>query len=354
MRRRILFGLLFAVILGMTACNDSGKEKKENNQQAGQVAPAEDPLVLLNDSIKMDPNRAELYLRRAMVYLDQLPQIEDEAKQNEQIGLAMLDVSNAIQMDPNNVDALLLLSHIYYLIGDEANITPTLKHALEVDPFDARPLVKLAELNLLKQDYNQTFAYLDNALKVDSYNPQAYFVKGMAYMARQDTVSALKNFLIAREQDPSFYEPQHEISLIYWKQHNPLTESFMRSMMVNFPDKPMVRYDLAMYLQDNGNPEEALSHYDTLLMLQPSNSRLLYNKGYVNLVYLGDYQSALMYFEQSLQSDPNYIDALYNKGRVLEEMGDYVRAQAIYSQVLSRYPNYPLAVEGMNRVSNQN
>ena len=124
-------------------------------------------------------------------------------------------------------------------------------------------------------------------------------------------------------------------------------------MMANFPDYPMVRYDFALFLQDNGHPEEALAHYDTLLMLQPGNSRLLFNKGYVCFVYLRDNEKALDYFNQSLQSDPGYVDALYNKGHVYEQMGDYVQAKAIYSQVLKDYPNYQLAIDGMNRVSNQ-
>lgn len=345
MRKTNLFGvLLVVVVLSLTACHDNPpKVNPDNtNQQTGQVNPEKDPISLLSDSIAMDENRDDLYLRRAVLYVER-----------EQFSQAMTDVNKSLQLNPRNIDALLLLSDIYFLLGDETNITATLNHALEVDPLDTRPMVKLAQMYLLKQDYNLTFGYIDNALKVSTYNPQAYFVKGMAYMARQDTVSAMKNFMIAREQDPTFYDPQREIYTIYWAQHNPLTESFMRSMMANFPDRPMVRYDLAMYLQDNGSPEEALLHYDTLLMLKPDNSRWLYNKGYVYFVYLHDNPTALQYFELSLQSDPEYIDALYNKGRVLEQMGDYAQAKAIYSQVLGKYPNYKLAVEGMNRIANQ-
>lgn len=344
MRKRFLFGIILGlVVLGLTACqNSTPTANPDNNNQVEGVDSARDPLALLNDSIAQDGNRADLYLHRAQLYLER-----------EQIGMAMMDVNQAIQIDPKNVDALLILSDLYYLLGDETNITATLNKALEVDPYDARAMVKLAELNLLKQNYNLAFGYIDNALKVNTFNPKAYFVRGMTYMARQDTVSALKNFMIAREQDNSFYDPQREICAIYWAQHNPLTESFMRSMMANFPDQPMVRYDLAMFLQDNGNPEEALSHYDTLLMLQPGNSRLLFNKGYVNFVYLGNNEQALNYFNQALQSDPNYIDALYNKGHVYEQMGDFVQAKAIYKQVLNQYPNYQLAIDGMNRVTNQ-
>ena len=317
--------LSVVILLCFSAChNNPPKVDPGQNNPIEEVDSVRNPLDLLNDSIAMDENRADLYLRRAQLYVER-----------DQIGLAMIDVNQAIQLDPKNVDALLLLSDLYYLLGDEANITAALNKALEIDPFDTRAMVKLAELNLLKQNFNLAFGYIDNALKVNTYNPKAYFVRGMTYLAKQDTVLALKNFMIAREQDVTFYDPQREICAIYWAQNNPLTEYYMRSMLVNFPNRPMVRYDLALYLQDNGNPEEALAHYDTLLMLQPSNSRLLFNKGYVYFVYLGENEKALDYFNQSLQSDPTYIDALYNKGHVYEQMGNYAQAKSIYQQVLN-------------------
>lgn len=340
MKPRLIWLCLLLAVATM-ACDRSGNNNP-NNKEVVEVDPTQDPLTLLNDSIAMDESQADLYLRRAQVYLNR-----------EQVGMAMVDVNQAIQLDPKNVDAFLLLSDIYYLLGDEANITAALNKALEVDPYDTRAMVKLAELNLLQQNFNLCYGYIDNALKISTFNPKAYFVKGMAYMAKQDTASAMKNFLIAREQDPTFLDPQREICGIYLAQRDPLAEGFMRSMLVNFPDQPMVRYDLALFLQDNGHPEEALAHYDTLLMLQPGNSRLLFNKGYVNFVYLGENEKALEYFNQSLQSDPTYLDALYNKGHVLEHMGDYVQAKSIYKQVLQQEPNYRLAIAGLNRIANQ-
>lgn len=342
MKRHLLLILLGVVVLGLTACHDTPKATENPNQEVQKVDSVRDPLDLLNDSIAQDENRADLYLKRATLYVGK-----------EQIGQAMMDVNKAIQLDPNNMDALLLLSDIYYLLGDENNIIATLNHALEVDPFDTRVMVKLAEINLLQQNYNLAFGYVDNALKVSTFNPKAYFVRGMTYMAKQDTASAMKNFLIAREQDPDFYDPQREISVIYQAQHNPLAEQFMRSMVRQFPDHPVARYDLALYLQEHGAPEEALEHYDTLLMMQPANSRLLFNKGYVYFVYLEDNEKALDFFNQSLQSDPSYLDALYNKGHVYEQMGNYVQAKAIYQEVLRQLPDYRLAIEGMNRISNQ-
>ena len=334
--------LCLCMTLALVACNHTSQPKPENGQEIETGNQPKDPLTLLSDSIAMDGTRADLYLSRAQLYLER-----------EQVGSAMMDVNSAIQLDPKNVDAFLLLSDIYYLLGDEANITASLNNALDVDPYDARPMVKLAELNMLQQNFNLAFGYIDNALKINTYNPRAYFVRGMTYLAKQDTTSALKNFLIAREQDAGFFDPQREICKIYQAQNNPLAESFMRAIVARFPEEAISRYDLALFLQDHGYPEEALAHYDTLLMLQPNNSRLLFNKGYVYFVYLGENQKALDYFNQSLQSDPDYLDALYNKGHVLEQMGDYVQAKAVYTQVLKVNKNYRLAIEAMNRIANQ-
>ncbi len=89
------------------------------------------------------------------------------------------------------------------------------------------------------------------------------------------------------------------------------------------------------------------------MQLQPDNYIVLYNVAYVNFVYLEENETALEYFDKALKINPNYLDAYYNKGRVLEQMGDYVQAKSIYTQVLSEKPNYQLAIQGINRIANQ-
>ena len=94
-------------------------------------------------------------------------------------------------------------------------------------------------------------------------------------------------------------------------------------------------------------------HYDTLLIQQPNNYIVLFNKGYVNYVYLEDNEAALDYFNQALNVNPKYLDAFYNKGRVLEQMGDYAQAMEIYKEVLKDQPDYKLAIDAINRIQNQ-
>lgn len=340
---------LLVLCLGMallfSACNNKTKPVKpeETPDNPGTEQNSGSDLVqLLSDSIAMDESRGDLYLKRAKAYMEK-----------EQVGAAMMDVNKAIELDQKNTDAFLMLADIYYLLGDQANITSSLNRALEADPYDARPMVKLAEMNMLQQNFDLALGYIDNAMKVSTFNPRAYFVKGMIYMAKQDTTAALKNFLISREQDADFYENQYQICKIYVAQNHPMTMDFLNATVNRFPEERVSRYELALYLQEQGYPEEALAHYDTLLQQNPGDCRSLFNKGYVYFVYLEENQKALDYFNQAWECDPNYIDALYNKGHVIERMGDYAQAKMIYTQVLKQQPNHALALDAMTRIANQ-
>ncbi len=341
MKKNLLF---LGLLLALFACNNTPKLEQENTQHEPKAAvTVSEAIQLLTDSIAMDSTNAHLYLSRAKAYFA-----------NEQIGQAMVDINSSLQFDPNNIDTYLLLADVYYALGDEANIASTLNRAAEIDPMDARPLVKLAELNLLQQNFNLAMGYVDKALGLSTYNPRAYFVKGMCFMAaKQDTANAMKNFQIASEQDGTFYDPVEQISRIYAAQQPPYAMDYLRKAQQQFPDMPTARYELALYLQSHGGPEEALLHYDTLLMQRPDNYIVLFNKGYVNYVYLEDNEAALDYFNQTLAVKPDYLDAKYNKGRVLEQMGDYSQAMDIYKDVLRTQPNYQLAIDAINRIQNQ-
>ena len=124
-------------------------------------------------------------------------------------------------------------------------------------------------------------------------------------------------------------------------------------MQKNFPDYANARYELALYLQEHGEPEEALLHYDTLLMEQPENYMVVFNEGFVKFVYLHENEKALELFNRALELNPDYLDAFFNKGRVLEQMGKYADAIDIYKEVLKRKPDYDLAIKAINRIQNQ-
>lgn len=328
--RKVFLVLACALMLSSCSDNQSDKNNKSNDKQ--QVINSEE--VFVTDSLDVDG-----YVNRARWYLA-----------NEQVGNAIRDINSALSIDGKNVDALLVLADIYYALGDEDNIMLTLNKATEIAPMDSRPVVKLAELSFLQGNTNLANAYLDKALELNSLNPQAYYMRGIICMSKNDTIQALKQFMKAKSQDDTFVDPVLQIANIYSAQRDPMAREFYNLAIEMEPDNYATYYDLAMYLQDNGNPEKALEIYDTLDVKIPGNYQILFNKGYVNLVYLFDYDEAINCFDKALEINPKSVDALLNKGVVYEQKGDYRKAKSIYLQILKDNPNYQLAIDALQRL----
>lgn len=327
--KRVFLALVCALLFASCTETDNGDSKKAKDNQ--QVTNTENAVA---DTLGVNG-----YINRARWYLA-----------NQQVGNAIRDINSALSLDGKNVDALLVLADIYYALGDQDNIMLTLNKATEIAPLDSRPVIKLAELSFLQGNNNMANAYLDKALELNSINPQAYYMRGIICMSKNDTVQAMKQFMKARNQDDSFIDPVLQIASIYAAQRNPMARDFYALAIQMEPDDLGPYYDLAMYLQDNGDPEKALQIYDTLDARRPNNYQVLFNKGYVNLVYLLDYDKAITEFDKALAINPKSVDALLNKGVAYEQKGNYKQAKSIYLQILKDNPNYQLAIDALQRI----
>ena len=331
--KKFLWALACTLLLA--SCTESDNKENVKTEDTQQVTYFEG----IDEDMQKDTLDVDGYIRRARYYLV-----------NQQVGNAMSDVRNALMLDDKNVDALLVLAEIYYALGSQDNIIVTLNKATEIAPMDSRPVVKLAEMSFLQGNFGMANAYIDKSLELNSVNPQAYYLRGIIYMAQTDTVQAMKQFMKAKNQDDSFVDPVLQIASIYAAQRNPLARDFYNLAIEMEPDNWATYYDLAMYLQDNGNPETALEIYDTLEVKSPGNYHVLFNKGYVNLVYLSENDKAIEYFDKALEVEPKSIDALLNKGVAYEQKGNFSKARIIYLQILKDNPNYQLAIDALRRI----
>ena len=326
------FFVALAGLLMLAGCGESSDKNDKQSKENQQIVTSAQNEV--TDTLDVNG-----YINRARWYLA-----------NEKIGNAIRDMNSALSIDGKNVDALLVLADIYYALGDQDNIMMTLNKATEISPLDSRPIIKLAELSFLQGNTNLANAYLDKALELKSLNPQAYYMRGVICLYKNDTVQALKQFMKARNQDDSFIDPVLQIASIYSAQRNPMAYDFYALALQMEPDNLGLYYDLAMYMQDNGKPEKALEIYDTLDVRMPGNYNVLFNKGYVNLVYLSNYDKAIEWFDKALEINPKSVDALLNKGVAYEQKGNFKQAKSIYLRILRDNPNYQLAIDALNRM----
>ena len=70
----------------------------------------------------------------------------------------------------------------------------------------------------------------------------------------------------------------------------------------------------------------------------PMDAKLDYNQG-IDFYKLGMYERAVESFRSAIRTCPDYIDAYYNLGTVLEYLKNYSEAQNVFKQLYVRNPN---------------
>lgn len=68
-----------------------------------------------------------------------------------------------------------------------------------------------------------------------------------------------------------------------------------------------------------------------------TDAMLQYNQG-IDFYKIGQYDQAITAFRSAIRLDPNYIDAYYNLGSVLEYLQQYDAALAVFKQIIVRKP----------------
>lgn len=70
----------------------------------------------------------------------------------------------------------------------------------------------------------------------------------------------------------------------------------------------------------------------------PVEAKLDYNQG-IDFYKLGMYERSIESFRAAIRSYPDYVDAYYNLGTVLEYLKQYAEAISVYKQIYIRTPN---------------
>lgn len=70
----------------------------------------------------------------------------------------------------------------------------------------------------------------------------------------------------------------------------------------------------------------------------PMDAKLDYNQG-IDFYKLGMYERAMESFRSAIRTFPDYIDAYYNLGTVLEYLKNYSEATSVFKQIYLRNPN---------------
>ena len=331
-------GLLVGVVACCSVwvgCNDPVSGTPPSNAEA----KADSSWSTLTAAIAENPNAPDGYIDRAVWY----------AEQGDFSG-AIGDLDLALRADSAAARAWEYKAELLYNARDFEETISTLNRCVANAPTSTACRLRRAELNIHLKQVERAFDDLNAALKIDNQLHEAYWMKGKLYEGLGNLELARSSFATAVEVRPDFYDGFIALGLFCASQGDPLAAEYYRSAIELRPKSVEAHYNLAMHLQERGDYTAALSTYDRITELDPSNATAPFNRGYIHLEYLQDYPAADSAFSEAIALLPNYQQAYFNRGLARESMDDLNAALDDYDAALRLQPDYTAAALAKGRV----
>jgi tetratricopeptide (TPR) repeat protein len=334
MKKQYLFYIGFIISFLLVCC------KQKPNAVSIESMPEE--LAAIYKELQANPKKAEPYMKLSSYYI-----------KTGQIDSALNNALVAVRMDSTNSNAYIALSDAYFASLHIDASEEALKKAISLNSKNNEAYLKLGELFFLLKDYTQSREILAKAIKQETFNPKAYFIMGWNFREEGDTLLAIRNYLIAADQNPDYFDAYMELGVLYHRAHDPLTVSYYNNALNVQPNNTQVLYNLAMFYQEIQDYEKSLEKYRMILQIDPNHKFALHNMGWIYLTGEEKYEEAVVFFTKAIEIDPEYVEAILNRGLSSEQLGQYSNARQDYMYALKLVNNYPLAIEGLNRLDNK-
>ncbi len=329
------FALFFILSGFIFACNNSAKDKKANQV----LSDTTETIESLNVKIRENPKNAQLFVQRAYMQVE-----------NENIVEAINDFEIALRVDSLMPDVYNELCDLYLIQGESGKAKDALLKCLELFPMNGEARLKLAQIYFYVEMYREAMREILNLETNNLQSSDSYFVKGLILNETQAYDDAVKALRKSIEYDNENWQAYNLLGMIYYRQDDPLGVEYFVSAIRLFPNNLEIRFNAGLVFQHFNMFNEALAEYDYVISADSNYYQAYFNKGYVYINGIGNYESAVKNFTAAIKIDSTAHKAWYNRGVAYEMMSKLKLAELDYRKALEVLPNYELAVTALNDV----
>ncbi|NLJ82623.1 MAG: tetratricopeptide repeat protein [Bacteroidales bacterium] len=311
----------------------------QHNRQDDRYADMPSELAEIYKKIDKNPSDLSLYFSLSDYYMK--ISLQDSA---------LNAILTALRIDSTNTTCYLKLSDVYFAMNHIDASEEMLEKVISMDGKNQEAYLKLAELHFLHKRYDKAQNFLQTALSIDSYNPKAYFIWAWVYKEEGDTMSAIRSYLTAIEQDIDYFEAYEELAILYHHKKDPIAANYYKNALNIKPDDILLMYNFAMFYQEMNDFDKAIMYYKMILQINPSYKYALHNIAWIYMIEMERYEDAIAFFTNAIDIDNEYIEAIYNRGLAFESLKQYDNARQDYAYTLKLNDKYELGIEGLNRL----
>lgn len=264
--------------------------------------------------------------------------------------------AKAYRLNPKDIEARYIyakcLNNYPKRTGSDIQLAQDqLLYYIKRKPKNPEALVQLAGTYKQQNDLEKAFKYVNEALRVDKHYRDAYILKGTMYQMEGNDKLAISSYVTAIDQDPDFYVAYLEVGSIYQRLSDTLCFQYYRNATEIKPKSIDSWYNLAYAYQEFGNSERALEVYRHMYKLDSKFAMSLFQQGWIKQFQQNQIDSAVIFYNETLQSEPRFVEAWHNLGMIEETKNEPLKAIANYNRALKYDKNFELSRVAIERLT---
>lgn len=330
------------LVLGGTSCtgNDGKKEQMVNLKEITDNPEAQ--LASLNAAIQTSKQQANLYARRAMLYL-----------REQELGKALADASEAVRLSGNAPENLFLKAQVLRAMKREGEALQLALQA-ERNGFENELLyVLLTDLYFQLGQYHKAKQYNNLAYKLSATDAYVLYYRGRLAAVSGDTAVAVKNYRQALKDAPGFFELNRELAGLYvaGKDSAQAHVSLNRAKALESKDGMLWYYQGEQY-QHVGKKDSAIWSYRKAIGLADTLVAAHHQLGYM-LYAQGNYGRASKHLEKASGKYGKSVRFLTTLAGSYERTGQEQKALEQYEKLVKLEPAYSYAHQKVARLKSR-
>ena len=228
--------------------------------------------------------------------------------------------SKAIEISDKNTKVLNNYGYVLAQLGDLDKAQRMYERAIKIDVNYLDALNNLANLFQQLGDYNRSIGLYERVIKLNNTYVQAHFNKGVALQKLAKYADAISSYDAAIRIKQDYLDA-------YLNKATALKEmrSFEEALIIyrhllSFITGPIafdVHNNCGNLLQETGQLQEALNHFDQAVMVNPYQAITYSNRANV-LQRLGKFQEAILSYGVAIAIDGTNSDFYNNRGNALQ------------------------------------
>lgn len=259
--------------------------------RTGRVREA---VLTAQETLKTDPNNLEAHKLLGRVYLQSLGDLQSGGPSEKVLQLAIAEYSKIVELQPNDVESLLLLGQLYTLNHDTQRAEQEFKAAQKIDPGSEDVVLNLARVYGDSGDVRRAIAVLE-AVPEDDRTAKIDYALGVSYDQVHDPKKAIEAYSQALDLEPDNLDAER---------------------------------GLAQALLSDNQLDAALKHFQSISTADPQDAQT-----YLRIAEIqrreGHYEQALATLKKAKSMTSDSLEISFNEALIDEALGENSNAEAI-------------------------